>query len=229
MKYLVTISVLLIIYAIAVVRIGRFCNTRAVNFILFILTFSNYLIYVLRVFTIVGADSVFFHAVLATANISPFMFSILPLIYFSWGKMKKRLYLLVSLLSAGMVLSPVMNAVTYAVNEHPFDVLPVMDYIGHLLLSLWGVYLVKSNQVCLKKRDCFFSALIIVGVALVMLILNLIFGTAFFGLSLNGNHNIYGNVLVDNSYISALIYFSGLSVILFAGYVYCSCVLKNKK
>ena len=228
MAYIFIIVMLLSLYVATLLMMGRMKNTRVVNGIFFITIFSLYIIYVVQVLLIQGASSIYFHGVLASANISPFMFSILPLIYFSRGKMQKHLYLLVSLLSVGMILSPVMNAITYAVNEYPFNILSLMDYIAHLLLSLWGVYLVKSNQVCLKKRDCVFSALIIIAVALAMLILNLIFDTTFFGLSLTGRHNIYGNVLVDNSYLSASIYFSGLSVILLAGYVYSSCFAKNK-
>ena len=51
------------------------------------------------------------------------------------------------------------------------------------------------------------------------MILNLIFDTSFFGLSLRGKHNIYNNVIVDNSYLSAAIYYAGLIFVLLMGYL----------
>ena len=50
-----------------------------------------------------------------------------------------------------------------------------------------------------------------------MLVLNLIFDTSFFGLSLRGKHNIYNNVLTNNSYLSAALYFFGLICVLLMG------------
>ena len=53
-----------------------------------------------------------------------------------------------------------------------------------------------------------------------MLVLNLIFKTAFFGLSLYGEHNIYNNRIFESGIVSALAYFWGLSFVLLAGYFY---------
>ena len=89
-----------------------------------------------------------------------------------------------------------------------------------MLISLWGIYIVISDQTVKKVKDYIISGSIIVGVAVVMMILNVIFDTSFFGLSLNGKHNIYNVVLVDNSYLSAFIYFAGLVVVLVAGTFY---------
>jgi hypothetical protein len=60
-----------------------------------------------------------------------------------------------------------------------------------------------------------------------MMILNVIFDTAFFGLSLNGKHNIYNKVLVDNSYLSALLYYIGLLAVLVMGYFVCKAFAKK--
>ena len=48
--------------------------------------------------------------------------------------------------------------------------------------------------------------------------LYVIFDNAFFGLSLFGKHNIYNMVIVDNSYLSALLYFIGLIGVTLLGY-----------
>ena len=52
-----------------------------------------------------------------------------------------------------------------------------------------------------------------------MIILNLIFDTSFFGLSLRGKHSIYNMVLVSNSFLSAFIYFTGLAIVLAISFV----------
>lgn len=96
----------------------------------------------------------------------------------------------------------------------------LLDYVSHLILSLWGIYLVKSKQIQLVKKDCFIGGSIIIGVSLIMLIVNTIFQTAFFGLTFGDNYNIYNLVLVNNPYLSALIYVVGLSMILLLGYFF---------
>ena len=95
-------------------------------------------------------------------------------------------------------------------------------------MLLLGIYLVKSNQVELKVKVALISGSIIIGCALTMLILNVIFDTAYFGLSLNGKHSIYNMVLVSNSYLSALIYFAGLVGVLVVGYLF-QLVINKKK
>ena len=72
----------------------------------------------------------------------------------------------------------------------------------------------------LKVKQSLISGSLIVGVAVIMMILSVIFDTAFFGLSLNGKHNIYNMQIVSNSYLSALIYFSGLVFALCLGYFF---------
>jgi hypothetical protein len=99
--------------------------------------------------------------------------------------------------------------------------------MAHILISLFGVYLVKTGQVELNKRSCILSSMIIIGSAVGMMILNIIFDTAFFGLSLNGKHNIYNNILTDSSYLSAALYFIGLCAVLGMGYLYSRIIAKK--
>ncbi len=81
-----------------------------------------------------------------------------------------------------------------------------------------GVYIIYSKQVELIVKDSLIAGPIIVVVALIMMIMNVLFDTSFFGLSLNGKHNIYPTVLTDNSLLSALMYFSGLVVVMILGF-----------
>lgn len=154
---------------------------------------------------------------LPVANVSPFMFSIVLIIQLLPEKIRKHFYLLISLLSVGMFLSTAFTCIFNAIRNYRFVPHFMLDCVAHYLLSLWGIYVVRTKQVELKRKNLLISSSIIVGVAFLMLILNLIFDTSFFGLSLNGKHNIYNVVLVESSILSAALYFIGLSFVLFAG------------
>ena len=80
----------------------------------------------------------------------------------------------------------------------------------------------------MAAKDSLVSSFIIFGVCDLMIILNLIFDTSFFGLSLRGKHHIYYNVITHNSHLSAIIFFTGLCAVLVAGYIYCKLLSKNR-
>lgn len=158
---------------------------------------------------------------LPVANVSPFMFSIIPIILILPKKLKKHFHLLISLLSVGMFLSTVLGCIGNAARNYNFHFHFMLDYLSHFALSAYGIFLIRSKQVKLSFKNFVISSSILFGVATTMLILNVIFDTSFFGLSLNGNHNIYNMVLVDNSYLSALIYYLGMAVVLLSGAMVC--------
>ena len=165
---------------------------------------------------------------LPCANVSPFMFSIMPLLLILPKKIKQYVYLLISLLVVGMLFSTVFGCVGNALRNYKFHWQFMLDYLAHTVLALFGIFLIRTKQAKLTTKNCLISASIIYGVATVMLILNVILDKAFFGLSLNGKHNIYNIALVSNSYLSALIYYLGLGVVLLLGYIVCRFVNKEK-
>ena len=218
MDYIITLCCLLLFYLLAIKVMGYIKWRRAVNFLTSVSIYVLYLYVVYRAYTSVGVHDWNFQNTLPVANVSPFTFSLMPLLWFLPKRCKRYLHLLICLLCAGMLLSPIFNCVFNAMRAYAFHAQFVADYVAHVLLSLWGIYLVKSRQVELTPRDCVIGGSLIVGVALAMLVHNVIFDTAFFGLSLSGKHNIYNVVLVDSSLVSALLYFSGLIGILLLGY-----------
>lgn len=127
-----------------------------------------------------------------------------------------------------MFLSSVFSCLYNAIIDYKFHIHFTYDYVSHFALSLFGVYIIRSGQVILNTKNVLTSASLIFGAATLMMILNVIFDTSFFGLSLNGKHNIYNNVLVDNSYLSALLYFLGLGVVVALGYAYSRMMSKAK-
>lgn len=216
----ILILCILIACCIAIIALmPKFKNKKITNIFFFIITYISYLSHALVIYLDVGFNDWNFQNVLPTANVSPFMFFITPIYFIFPKKFKQYFLLLISLLSVGMFLSPCVNCIYFHSISYAFHIHFVFDYIAHFSLFLWGIYIVKSQQVELNRKNTFVSALCIISVAITMMILNIIFNTAFFGLSLNGKHTIYNQILVSNSYLSALIYFTGLIVVLLLGVV----------
>ena len=119
-----------------------------------------------------------------------------------------------------MIISPIASLVHYISISYAYHAKFLLDFVPHLVFSLWGVYIIQSKQITLNIKDSIISGSSLVATAIIMLILNVIFDQSFFGLSLNGKHSIYNVVLVSNSYLSAGIYFTGLIVALLLGYLF---------
>ena len=218
--YLVTFIAIIILF-ILFIYLMRFFKNRIITNIIFIsITFICYVFVVLISYLQNGLYDWNFHNTLPTANVSPFMFCICPIYLLLPQKVRKYFGNLISLLCAGMLLSPLISCVHFFIINYKFHSQFLLDYAAHLSLSLFGIYLVQSKQVEMKNKDSVIGGSIIISVAITMLIINLIFDTSFFGLSLCGKHNIYNQVIVDNSYLSALIYFIGLSSVLFLGFFF---------
>ena len=227
MPYIISMLLLLVFYVCVMFNMKRMKNTKLFNCIFSYVTFVCYLYVVIRTYLSVGFNYWNFKNTLPVANVSPFMFTLVGIIHFIPTKLKNYLYLLISLLSVGMLFSAVLGCIYNASIDYKFHLHFLSDYFAHIMISLWGVYFIKSQQVKLNKGNLIVSSGIIIGVAFAMLILNVIFDTAFFGLSLSGKHNIYNNVLTSNSYLSALLYFMGLIFVLCLGFAYSYLLSKN--
>ena len=220
MGYLISLIVFISLYILALFLLKRLKRVKFWNIVFTLSVFSLYLAVSITVYLDTGFYDWNFQNTLPCANVSPFTFFITPFILLLPNKIKKYPLTLISLLSVGMFLAGVFGciynfSINYALHYHF-----LFDYLAHFILSLWGVYIVKSNQIELNLKNAIKSGLIIVTVAVIFMIINLMFDTSYFGLNLNGKHNIYNVVLVSNSYVSALLYFIGLIVVLVLGYVY---------
>ena len=226
--YIVTLIVFIILYA-AVICLMRFMrNTVLTNTIFVVTVLISYIALSATIYRNAGFNDWNFQNTLPLANVSPFMFACVPLALILPKRIRKHFLLLISLLSVGMLLSGALGCVYNVIRNYKFHIHFTYDYAAHFALSLFGIYLIKSKQVTLNVKNSLISSSLIWGVATIMVILNVIFDTAFFGLSLNGKHNIYNVVVTDNSYLSALLYFSGLGVLLLLGYLYCN-IFDSKK
>jgi hypothetical protein len=199
-----------------------------INIIVPIIIFGLYLYGLIWIYLSVGLHDWNFTNALPLANVSPFMFTFTFLNLFLPKIIKKYVYTLISLLSVGMLIAGLLVCVSYIAREYTFHLGIVTDAFAHVLLALYGIYLVKTEQTFINKKNIIISGLIIICVALIMLILNLIFDKSFFGLSLYGKHNIYGMILTKNSYFSVIIYFIGLTIVLLCGYLFPKLIIKTE-
>ena len=229
MGYLIALGAFFAIYLFIYLRMDTMKNIKLFNFLFFLFVYIPYLWLVVIVYLDVGFDDWNFRNTLPTANVSPFMFSIAPFALIFPKRINKYLRMLIALLCVGMFFSSVVSCIYYYSINYKFHPHFLLDFTAHFALSLWGIYLVKTRQVELNRKDCLIGGGIIVAVATIMLTLNVIFDTAFFGLSLNGKHSIYNNVIVENSYLSALLYYFGLIFVLFLGFVLHNTAHNNRK
>ena len=221
MKYLILFAVLLAIYIAGVLLSKYLAKYKTlVNILFAIAIFTSYFYVVRYMYYDVGPDDWNFRNTMPTANVSPFMFCLTPFILVMPKTIRKYLMTLVVLLSLGMVVAGLGGALGFMARHYKFHWHITMDCLAHVLISLWGVYLLKSGQVELTPKKAIRAGAIIVSVALIMLVLNLIYHKAFFGLSLYGEHNIYNIRLFENGVVSAIAYFCGLCFVLCAGYFY---------
>lgn len=230
LAYIWALLLLCTAYAFVFYFMKNFHSKRFTEIIFTCLVFIPYVCLSFVVLRDVGFNDWNYRNTLPVANVSPFMFALMPIVFILPQSVKKHFLLLISLLSVGMAFSSILGCINNTVINYKFHLHFMLDYVSHFALSLYGVYLVRTRQVKLNIKSASVSGSIILASAFVMMILNVIFDTAFFGLSLNGKHNIYNNVLFKSSYLSAFVYFLGLIVILALGYLYMKLVyVKSSK
>ena len=227
-EYIIAMVGLCLFFAGGVFLMKYIPRSKMTNFVFGCLVFIPYVALCTIVYKDVGFYDWNFQNTLPVANVSPFMFALTALLLFFPKKVKKHLYLLISLLTVGMFFSSIVGCLYNASINYKFHFHFMLDYMAHIFLSLFGVYLIRSKQVIPTLKNGLISTGILLGVATVMMIINVIFDTSFFGLSLNGKHNIYNNVLTDNSYVSALLYYLGVVFVLSLGFAVCRFFAQEK-
>lgn len=218
--YLAFTIILIVAYILGIIGIKYIKKNKYCDIVIPITIFITYLYCVVTIYLKSGFKDWNFKNAMPTANVSPFMFFSILIICILPKNIKKYGFTLISLLSVGMVVAGMITMIFNHLRSYTFYLHFALDSIAHLLLSLYGIYLFKTDQTFKNIKNNIFSGLVIVSVAVIMLIINLIFKTSFFGLSLYGNHNIYNIVVCNNGVLSAIIYFNGLMLVLLIGYLF---------
>ena len=135
MSYLVTLLIMLVLYGGVVYLMKYFKNQRLTNLIFIALTFIPYITMCIIVYKDVGFYDWNYQNTLPVANVSPFTFTVVPLIALLPKKVKKHCYLLLSLLflQASTLLRGLLflrQAYTMQCNRWSLQSLPESKYVS---------------------------------------------------------------------------------------------------
>ena len=201
MYYWISLVLLIVFYVIGVLVIFKYNKkSKLVNSVFSMTIFLLYLFCLVSIYLDVGFYDWNFQNALPTGNVSPFMYTLVFISLVLPQNIKKYVFSLVGLLSFPMLCAGLISCIGYIIRDYTFHLTIFLDAFIHVLLSIFGVYLAKSKQIDFKNNKVIIiSCGLILLVANIMIILNLIFKTAFFGLSMYGDHHIYNLVLVEKS------------------------------
>jgi len=219
--YLSTIFVSVVLYTVGMIFMKYLVKYKKITDIDFpALIFILYFIEIVLLLVDVEFKDWSYLTLLPFGNIGPLMFFIVPFIFLLPKKARGYAFTLIALLSPAMLLYGLIHGIMLVVAGTKFFAAYVLDTFCHILFSLYGVYLVRSKQADLDIKKSLISGAVILGVAVLMLILNAIFRTSFFGLSVYGDHIIYNIIFLDSAVLSTFVYFFIVAGILLIGYFF---------
>ena len=120
MWYLIALAVMIALY-VAVLFLMKYMKNKKITNLIFVLIISTcYIFNAILIYLDVGFYDWNFQNVLPVANVSPFMFTILPFIFLLPRKIRPYLLTLISILSIGMFLSTVFSCVMNFARDYMF-------------------------------------------------------------------------------------------------------------
>lgn len=194
-----------------------------------LIIFIPHIFFILAFYYRYGIDNWNVQNLFPVANINPFMFVMAFVVLFLPKPIKNVFYLLTALLSFATILAGISGCFIYFKLIPTYEFQISIEWLSHLTMGLLGIYLILSKRVEFTVKNTLIASISIFGVALMMVVLNLIFDTSFFGLAFNGTHNIYNLIFIESPYLSALVYFVGLAGALFLGYWFLKLVIRIDK
>lgn len=230
---IIDLSFTILIYTIGIIHLFKYykkLDTKLSNIIFSFIIFIPYIVLLYFAYKMSKQYNInAFVYSLPISNISPLMFTLTIVALIDIKILKKSIYNLYAYLIIGMGLAALLSDIGSLVQGIPYNIYRTMDSISHVSMSLFGIYLVLSNQIEINKKSFIKAVITIYSIVLTIIIINLIFDTSFFGLSLRGKHNIYQLVLTSNSFISLLIYITGLFGVLIVSYFIQKLIIKKIK
>lgn len=218
--YLLTVLIELTLVALGIYFIIKHpfkLKSYQESIIMFII-FMAYFLNVLEKLVYFGTESPWFYDIVPFGNLSPLLFTLCFLCIFMPQKVRKYFYAIFSLMILGMIGAGFKNSVERVFRvEHDLYSCIIFDSIAHILIGLFGFYLLRNSIIEFDKKEKVFAISFVYVMPVLAFITNVIFHTRFFGFSIYGEHNIYNMRISSNGYISALVYFIGLTFIVIGG------------
>lgn len=153
-------------------------------------------------------------------NISPFTFTFMIFIGLFKEKLAYVFKCAIAFLSVGMIIAMMITpqyAYIYSfVEEARIDYL--LDALGHMNCSLYGIYLVASGKVKLTMPNFARAAIFMYTVITGVVITNALFHKNFFGMCPYGGYSIYMFNLFEEYWATLLAYYLGVLAVLYLGF-----------
>lgn len=152
-------------------------------------------------------------------NISPLMFTVIPLTLIMKDSVKKYAYAAIAFLSFGMFVA------LYVSPEHAYlfnfnqEAGPwyTCEAICHMICSLFGIYLVLTHQVKANFENWIKSIVFMLSIISVSVVLNFIFHRSYFGMDPYGHYSIYMIDIFGSFEATAVAYYLGVILVLTIG------------
>lgn len=220
MYYIVILlTILLFIFGLCLLKKLPKKSLKVEKYII-IVSFVSYIFEIFKIGLVMGFEKEAFFYALPLGNVSPFVFTLAFISLFLPEKIRKNFRPILIILTFGFIVAGFGLTLINLVTNQPYVPSSIFDVIPHILLALLGFYYCESYNEEYSLKHYVFAGIFLVLVALLMLGLNAIFNTSFFGLNPYGNHNIYFHKPIQNCLLSNIIYFIGLMLAIMIGYLF---------
>ncbi len=152
-------------------------------------------------------------------NISPLMFTVIPLTLFMSEKVRNYAYSAIVCLNFGMFVAMLVSpehAYLFDFNTEATFAL-ACEVVCHMICSLFGIYLVLSNQVKPDNRTLVRSLIFMYSLITLGVILNFIFHRDHFGMDPYGDYRIYMIDIFGSFSATLIAYYLGVLVVQILG------------
>ena len=153
-------------------------------------------------------------------NISPYICTIIPLTPLMNKTVKSFANSAIAFLGFGMFVAMFVSPeVEYIFRYHQdAKLIHVTEAACHLIMGVYGFYLILSNKVKLTIKNYFKSLAFIYTSIGFALFLNYFFHRSYFGMDMYGNHSIYFIDIFDSFEATLIAYLLGVLVTITVGF-----------
>ena len=154
-------------------------------------------------------------------NISPYICTIIPITPFLNKQVKNFAYSAIACLAFGMFVALFISAeVEHLVNHHQTaKFLHASEAACHLIMSLYGFYLILARKVKLEWKTYGKALIFIYGTITFGIVLNWFFKKGNFGMDMHGDYSIYFMDLFDSFEATLLAYLAGVFITITLGFL----------
>ena len=153
-------------------------------------------------------------------NISPFMCTVMLLTPFMSKKIKDVAYSAYAFLALGMFLALFISPIakSFSNNQENANFLYASEASSHLVMSLYGFYLILVGKVKLNLKSLGKAAAFIYSSVLFGVMLNYFFHLDSFGMNMHGEYSIYWLDIFQSFEATLIAYLVGILGVLLLGF-----------